>query len=260
GIEFSQPKEGRVNLIAKYHGLLKININLLKEINSLGEILVSTLHNNTVCEPGRIVAGTKIVPLHTGEAKLREIENICRTSGQVIEIKPFHEKKVGIVITGNEIFKGLIQDKFGEVILRKCEALGSQIDSHTIVPDDADIIARAISETKARGSEVIVVCGGLSVDPDDVTLEGVRRSGANVISYGAPVMPGAMFLYALLDEVPVLGAPAAASHNPTTVLDLILPRILCEEKLDREDIIELGHGGLCLNCTQCAFPVCPFGK
>jgi len=167
---------------------------------------------------------------------------------------------VGIVITGNEIFKGIIQDKFGEVIKKKSEAFGSVINHQVIVPDDSDTIAQAINETKATGSEVIIVCGGLSVDPDDVTVEGVRKSGACLISYGAPVMPGAMFLYAILDDVPILGAPAAVSHNPSTIFDLILPRVLCEEKLSREDIIELGHGGLCLNCEECSFPVCPFGK
>ena len=260
GVEFSPPREGRVNLKAKAYGMLKINTSLLKEINSLGEILVATLHNNTVCQPGMIVAGTKIVPLFTTEAKLTEVENICRTDGKVIEVNPIQKKKVGIVITGNEIFKGIIQDKFGEVIRKKCEALGSAINHQIIVPDDADTIAQAIKEAKAKGSEVIVVCGGLSVDPDDVTVEGVRKSGARLISYGAPVMPGAMFLYAILDDIPVLGAPAAVSHNPTTIFDLILPRVLCGEKINREDIIELGHGGLCLNCEKCSFPVCPFGK
>jgi hypothetical protein len=260
GIEFSSPKEGRVNLLAKIQGLLKINTQLLKDINSLEEILVSTLHDNTVCQPDRIVAGTKIVPLFTTEAKVHEVENICRKSGKVIEIQPFPQKKIGVVITGSEVFKGLIQDKFGEVIRKKCEALGSAINHQTIVPDDADTIALAIQEAKTMGSEIIVVCGGLSVDPDDVTVEGVRRSGANIISYGAPVMPGAMFLYAILEDVPVLGTPAAASHNPTTIFDLILPRVLCGERLVREDIIELGHGGLCLNCAKCTFPVCPFGK
>jgi len=260
GIEFSSPKEGRVNLIAKIQGLLKINTRLLKEINSLGEILISTLHNNTVCQPGRIVAGTKIVPLYTTETKVNDVENICLQTGKIIEIQPFPQKKVGVVITGSEVFKGFIQDKFGEVIRKKCETLGSAINHQTIVPDEADIIAQAIQEAKAKGSEIIVVCGGLSVDPDDVTVEGVRKSGANVISYGAPVMPGAMFLNAMLGDVPVLGTPAAASHNPTTIFDLILPRILCGERIGREDIIELGHGGLCLNCPKCSFPVCPFGK
>jgi molybdopterin biosynthesis enzyme len=260
GIEFSPPKEGRVNLIAKAHGLLKVNVALLKEVNSLDEILVATLHNNTVCHPGIIVAGTKIVPLFTTKSKLSEVERICRKSGKVIEVIPIQKKKVGVVITGNEVFKGIIQDKFGEVIKEKCEALGSTVNHQVIVPDNADTIAQSIKIAKNKGCEMIVVCGGLSVDPDDVTVEGVRKSGACLISYGAPVMPGAMFLYAILDDVPILGAPAAVSYYPSTIFDLILPRILCGETLTREDIIELGHGGLCLNCEKCSFPVCPFGK
>ena len=260
GVEFSPPKEGRVNLMAKAYGLLKINVALLKKINSLEEILVATLHNNTICRPGMIVAGTKIVLLFTTEAKLNEVEKICRIRGKVVEVKPIQKKKVGVVITGNEIFKGIIQDKFGEVIRKKSEALGSTINHQIIVPDDADTIAHAIIEAKAKGSEVIVVCGGLSVDPDDVTAEGVRKSGACLISYGAPVMPGAKFLYASLEGVPILGASAAVSHNPSTIFDLILPRVLCGEEICHEDIIELGHGGLCLNCEKCSFPICPFGK
>jgi molybdenum cofactor synthesis domain-containing protein len=260
GVELSKPKEGRVNLIARVRGLLKINVALLREINSLEEILVATLHNNTVCHPGMIVAGTKIVPLFTTDAKLREVEKICRIKGKIVEVKPIPKKKVGVVITGNEIYKGIIQDKFGEVIRRKCEALGSTVNYQVIVPDNADMIAKAVKEAKTEGSDVIVVCGGLSVDPDDVTVEGVRQSGARLISYGAPVMPGAMFLYAILDDIPILGAPVAASYYPSSVIDIILPRVLCGEKLSRGDIIELGHGGICLNCEKCSFPVCPFGK
>ena len=259
-IEFSAPKEGRVNLIAKTHGLLKINVALLKEINSIEQIVVATLHNNTICHPGMEVAGTKIIPLYTTDAKLNEVEKLCLKKGKVVETKQIPKKKVGVVITGNEIYKGIIQDKFGEVIKRKCDALGSTIDYQIIVPDDTDMIANAIREAKAKGSDVIVVSGGLSVDPDDVTVDGVKQSGALIISYGAPVMPGAMFLYALLDDVPILGAPAAVSYNPSTIFDLVLPRVLCGEKLSREDIIEFGHGGLCLNCQKCSFPICPFGK
>ena len=259
-IEYSLPREGRVNLKAKAHGLLKIDTALLKKINSLDEILVATLHNNTVCHPGMIVAGTKIVPLFTTEAKLGEVEKMCRMGDKVIQVKPIQKKKVGVVITGNEIFKGIIQDKFGEVISKKCEDLGSAINHQTIVPDDADTIAQAIVDVKAKGSEVIVVCGGLSVDPDDSTLEGVIKSGAHIVSYGAPVMPGAMFLFALFEGIPILGAPAAVIYNPSTIFDLILPRVLCGEEICHEDIIELGHGGLCLNCEKCSFPVCPFGK
>jgi molybdenum cofactor synthesis domain-containing protein len=260
GVEFSKPKEGRVNLIAKVDGLLKVNVALLKEINTLEEILAATLHNNTFCRTGMVVAGTKIVPLYTTDTKLSEIEELCREKGKVIEVKPLSKKQVGVVITGNEVYKGIIKDKFGEVIRRKCEALGSTIGYQIIVPDEIEKIAQAIKEAINKDSDIVIVCGGLSIDPDDVTVEGVTQSGAQVISYGAPVMPGAMFLYALLGDTPILGAPAAVCYFPSTILDLMLPRVLCGERLNREDIVELGHGGLCLNCERCTYPVCPFGK
>jgi len=260
GVEFGEPSEGRVNLKAKIPGLLRVNVCLLKEINSLGEVLVATRHSNTVCSAGMEVAATKIVPLFTTQAKVSEIEQMCQGAGKLVEVIPIKKKRVGVVITGNEVFKGRIEDKFGEVIKRKAEALGSVINHQIIVPDDVILIAQAITEMSAKDSEVIVVCGGLSVDPDDVTVEGVKKSGAKIISYGAPVMPGAMFLFAMWKDIPILGTPGAVIYNLTTIFDLILPRVLAGEKICREDIIKLGHGGLCLNCGKCSFPICPFGK
>lgn len=260
GVEPSEPREGRVTLKAKIPGLLKINTCLLKEINCLGEIIVATLHTNTVCHAGMEVAATKIIPLFTTEAKVSEVEQICQRAGKVVAVTPIGKKKVGVVITGNEVFKGRIEDKFGEVIKRKTGALGSVINHQIIVPDDVNLIAQAIAEMRIKGSEVIVVCGGLSVDPDDVTLEGVKKSGADIVSYGAPVTPGIMFLYAVWGDIPILGAPACVIYNPATIFDLILPRVLAGEKICREEIVELGYGGLCLNCEKCSFPVCPFGK
>jgi len=260
GVEFSQPSEGRVNLKAKIPGLLKINTGLLEEINSIGEILVVTRHSNTVCTTGMEIVATKIVPLFTTQAKVSEIEQICQKAGKLVEVIPIKKRRVGVVITGSEVFKGRIEDKFGAVIKKKAEALGSVINQQTIVPDDVDLIAQAVTETSAKGSEVIVVCGGLSVDPDDVTVEGVKKSGAEIISYGAPVMPGAMFLLAMLKGIPILGTPGAVIYNPTTIFDLILPRVLAGEKICRGDIVKLGYGGLCLNCEKCSFPICPFGK
>jgi hypothetical protein len=260
GIEFGEAKEGRVNLKAKIPGLLKIEVSLLREINSLGEVTVATLHNNTVCQTGTTVAGAKVTPLIINEDKVRKVERACQSQGRVINVIPIRGKKIGMVITGNEVFEGRIEDKFGEVIQRKVEALGSVIVHKIIVPDNVDMIARALRELKVKGSEIIVACGGLAVDADDVTVAGVTRVGAEIISYGAPVMPGAMFLYAMWEGIPILGAQAAVIYNPTTIFDLILPRVLAEEKISKEDIVELGHGGLCLNCEKCSFPVCPFGK
>jgi len=260
GIEFSQAGEARVNLKAKIPGLLKIAVSLLKEINSLGEITIATLHNNTVCQAGTTVTGIKVTPLIINENSLREVEKICQSKGKVIEVIPIKQKRIGIVITGNEVFEGRIEDKFGEVMQRKVKALGSVIGHKVIVPDNIDMIVQALRELKAKGSEIIVACGGLSVDPDDVTVAGVRQAGAEIISYGAPVMPGAMFLYAMWGDIPIVGAQAAVIYHSITIFDLILPRVLAEEKICRQDIVELGHGGLCLNCEKCPFPVCPFGK
>jgi molybdenum cofactor synthesis domain-containing protein len=259
-MEISQPKEGRINIKSTIPGLLKVNVPLLNEVNSVPDISLATRHRNTVCQPGTMVAGTKIIPLYTAEANIRKVEALCHNQGKVISIIPFKSKKVSIVITGSEVYKGRIKDKFGDYIKSKVEALGSRVYHKTIVPDDEELIAKAILEMKDKGAEVIVVCGGLSVDPDDVSVEGVERSGASIVSYGAPVMPGAMFLYAMLEDIPVLGAPAAVIFNDTTIIDVILPRVLAGEPISRQDIIEMGHGGLCLNCTGCTYPVCPFCK
>ncbi len=258
--ELSKPREGKINIKSSISGLLKINKSLLGEINSIPNISLATLHENTICRPGTIVAGTKIIPLYIAEDRLKKIEELCRNKGKVFHIIPFKEKKVGIVITGNEIYKGRIKDKFGDYLKNKVEPLGSVINHQTIVPDDEDIIASAILEMRDKGSEVIFVCSGLSVDPDDVTVEGVKKSGAKIISYGAPVMPGAMFLLAMLGDIPILGAPAAVIFNDTTIIDVILPRGLAGEEISRQDIIDMGHGGLCLDCADCIYPICPFCK
>jgi len=257
-MKLNSPKEGRVNIASSVLGLLKVNKPLLKDINSIPDVVLATMHNSTVCQPGTVVAGTKVIPLYVPEAKIKMVEELCQKKGNVIKVTPFKAKKVGVVITGNEVFKGRIKDKFGDTIRSKVEPLGSVINHQIIVPDDEELVARAVLEMRDKGSEVIVVCGGLSVDPDDVSVEGVEKSGARIISYGAPVMPGAMFLFAMLEDIPILGAPAAVIFNETTIIDVVLPRVLAGEQISREDIIDLGHGGLCLDCDVCVYPNCPF--
>jgi hypothetical protein len=259
-MEITKPREGKVNIKATTFGLLKINKALLQEVNSIPNISLATIHENTVCRPGAIFAGTKIIPLYIPEAKLNKVEELCQRKGKVFQIIPFEEKKVGIIITGNEVYKGIIKDKFGDYLKNKIEPLGSIINHQRIVPDDEDIIAQAILDTRNKDSEVIIVCSGLSVDPDDVSVDGVEKSGATIVSYGAPVMPGAMFLLAMLGDIPILGAPAAVIFNQTTIIDVILPRILAGERISRQDIVDMGYGGLCLDCTTCVYPLCPFCK
>jgi hypothetical protein len=260
GLSHSLPSEGRVNLKTTAAGLLKINVASLDEINLLGDIIIATIHNNTVCKKDATVAGTRIIQLFTTEAKLAQMEKIAAKHRPVITLAPLKLKNIGLIITGSEVFKGRIKDGFSPILHKKIEALGCRVNNEEIVPDDSEIIARMIQTFKAKGSEVILCCSGMSVDPDDVTPLGIRKSGAEVRFYGLPVLPGAMFLYAKLENVHILGVPACVLHASSTAFDALFPVVLTGEELTFEETRKMGHGGLCLKCEECKYPVCPFCK
>jgi len=260
GLRLRGPREGKIDFLAKTFGLLKVNLALLARINSLGSIIVSTRHNLTSVRPGEVVAGTRIIPLTIREGKIRKIEEICGKGGPVLEVLPFRPKKVGILVTGSEIFEGRIKDRSAGIVKRKVEALGSKVVKEAVVTDNVLEIAVQIRKMKAAGCQVIVATGGLSVDPDDVTLAGIRKAGAKVLFYGVPVLPGSMSAYARLGKTIIIGAPACVVHDPVTALDLFLPRVLAGDPISPEEVAHLGHGGLCWKCEVCRFPVCPLGK
>ena len=178
----------------------------------------------------------------------------------MFEVLPLKSKKVGIVTTGSEVYSGRITDKFGPVIRKKFEALGSAVIKQVIVDDDEVQIAKAIHDLIDLGAEIVVTTGGMSVDPDDVTPTGIKLAGGEVISYGAPVLPGSMFMLAQLGEVTVMGLPGCVMYNKATIFDLVLPRVLAQERLTHKDLVAYGHGGLCMHCKECTFPKCTFGK
>jgi molybdenum cofactor synthesis domain-containing protein len=258
--DFSGVHEGRIDIRATISGLLRVDAELVGLINSIPDVVISTRHNNTVCEPGMTLAGTKIVPLYTTDTRLRQVEQLCAGRGKAVRVLPFILKKVGVVVTGSEVFNGLIKDKFTETMKAKIEELGACLHHSAIVPDEEDKIAAAVLEMKERGCDAIIACGGFSVDPDDVTVEGVKKSGAEIFSYGVPIMPGTMCMAAYLDGIPILGAPACAIWNKATVIDMLLPRALAGQVITRQEIVAMGHGGLCLGCQPCHYPVCPFGR
>jgi hypothetical protein len=260
GLSHSLPSEGRVNLKTTAAGLIKINVIALDEINLLGDIIIATIHNNTVCQKDTTVAGTRIIQLFTSEEKLTQMEQIAKKYQPVITLAPMKLKKIGLIVTGNEVFKGRIKDGFSPILHKKIESLGCTVNNEQIVPDDPEIIADTIKTFKARGSEVILCCSGMSVDPDDVTPLGIRKSGAEVRFYGLPVLPGAMFLYAKLEDVHILGVPACVLHASSTAFDALFPVVLANEELTFKETRKMGHGGLCLKCNECEYPVCPFCK
>ena len=259
-LSWSAPAEGKSNIVADQKGLLKVNVRGLTRINALNNIIVSTLKTNFPCTPGKKVAATRIIPLVIPKKKIEKLEGLARRFHPILTIKPFRKMRVGGVVTGSEIREGLIKDGFDQYVASKVIAYGSDLHKKVIVPDDPRAIADAITELKGVGCELILTTGGLSVDPDDVTRLGVKKAGATILAYGSPVLPGAMFLHARLGQTVILGLPACVFYHPTTIFDLVLPRILAGEHIKKLEIAEMGHGGLCLDCDACRFPDCPFGK
>ena len=259
-IDLTGPSEGKVTFLSKINGLLKINLSLLHRINLSGNIIVSTLHRHTPCSQGMAVGATRIISLTAPERQIEKMENWREKYGPVIEILPYRTLNVGVVVTGNEFFHGRIEDRFDDRVGKKIIDFGSRVVNKRIVPDDAHQISKALTEIKDEPVDLILVTGGLSVDPDDVTKAGIKKAGTKIIFYGTPILPGAMFLYGMLGDKPVMGLPACVFHHNATLFDLILPRILAGETLRRREISLLGHGGFCKNCEPCHFPVCPFGK
>jgi molybdenum cofactor synthesis domain-containing protein len=260
GLRWDQPNQGRVNLRAVHDGLLKIDVNQLNRVNNLEDIAMATAHNNRIVTKGQIVAGTRVIPLAVHRDILEEAEEICSQPGPLITVKPFQPLWLGVVTTGSEVYSGRIQDGFCSVIKQKAAPFGAKVLGQVIVPDDPYMISKEIHQYVAEGAELVLVTGGMSVDPDDVTPTAIRATGADVVSYGAPVLPGSMFMLAYLGHVPVCGLPGCVMFNSITIFDLLLPRIFAGERISRQDIMALGHGGLCDECAVCHFPACSFGK
>lgn len=261
GLLQSAPHEGKINLTAEYSGLLYANEEGILALNSLEYIVLATLHNHRPVKAGDKVAGTRVVPLMIEEEIILEAERIAQDIGEpILQVRPLRSWKVGVVTTGSEVYHGRIKDKFGPVLRAKVEGWGSEVIAQSFADDDVPMIQERIRQHLAQGAEMVLVTGGMSVDPDDVTPTAIKDMGAELVTYGAPVLPGAMFLLAYLDGIPIMGLPGCVMYSKTTVFDLVAPRVLAGERVTKRDIAKLGHGGLCLECPVCTYPHCPFGK
>jgi len=254
------PREGKINLLADRDGLLVVNTAALAAFNMVDEVMCATLHNHTLVNRWDLIAGTRAIPLVMQRTPIERAAAIARQNGSVLSVKALRSARVGLVITGNEVYHGLIQDRFAPILTDKVEALGSKILALDFAPDDAEVINGAIRNQLDKGCNLILLSGGMSVDPDDVTRHGIRLAGASEIHYGAAALPGSMFLVAYLGEVPLLGVPACGLYHRITVVDLVLPRILAGERIGKAELAFLGHGSLCLDCADCTYPKCHFGK
>ncbi len=254
------PKEGKIGLHAEYDGLLFVDTAALSAFNLMDEVMCATRTSYSLVKQGDLVAATRPIPLVMKRAPIHRAAAIAAQNNGVVSVHALKKAKTGIIITGDEVYHGLIKDRFAPVLTNKVSALGSYVAGIAFAPDNTDMIQNALQQHLSNGCDLILISGGMSVDPDDVTRMAVRNSGAEALHYGSAVLPGAMFMVAYINNIPVLGIPACGLYHRITVLDLVLPRILAGFYVGKKELAFLGHGGLCLDCDACTYPHCPFGS
>ena len=256
----SEVKEGKIELKAACDGLFQVDSRRLIAVNSIENIMIATRKGNTAVKKGDKLAGMRVIPLIIEEERLRAAEAAAGTA-PLLKLLPYVKKTAAIVATGSEVKNGLIQDTFTPVVRDKLAAYGIETVSVLYSGDGVDNVANAIAEVRQTGADLILCTGGMSVDPDDNTPGGIRQSGARIVTYGAPVLPGAMFLLGYFeDDTPIMGLPGCVMYAGATIFDLALPRIAAGVEMTRTDFAVMGEGGLCLGCRPCHWPDCPFGK
>ncbi|MBQ4129351.1 MAG: molybdopterin-binding protein [Ruminococcus sp.] len=256
----SDVKEGKIELSSKIDGVFIVDKVKLNAINSIEDIMIATRKSNTFVKKGDKLCGTRIIPLVIDEQKIIEAEQICDNK-PILQVLPLKIKTAGVITTGSEVYNGIIEDKFTPVIVDKLKSYSVSVTEHITVDDKTENILNAINILKSKNVDMILCTGGMSVDPDDNTPGAIKQSGADIVTYGAPVLPGAMFLLGYFDDsTPIVGLPGCVMYSKATVFDLALPRILAKVKMNKSDFVEMGEGGLCLSCDVCTYPVCPFGK
>ena len=259
GAHYTGPSEGKMTLVADSEGMLRVDTELLREINSIGDLTISTLPDHYPVKPNMRLAAMRIVPLVTREEQIIEAERLCR-GRKLMDLLPYKPLRAGIIITGSEIYRGRIMDRFEAVARAKLSRYPGKVLGVRICDDDLEMLMGAARGLLKSGADFLIFSGGMSVDPDDLTPTAIRNLGCDVISHGVPSQPGNMTLMAYLGDVPVMGVPGAAISLPTTIFDVLLPQVYTGLPLTREDLIRLGDGGLCQLCGSCHFPNCTFGR
>ena len=256
----SETREGKIELFAATDGVFLVDTARLNALNAIDAITVATRRGNFSVKAGDKLAGMRVIPLVIEEAKL---DAAAAAVGEtpILSLLPYTLKTAAVITTGSEVFSGRIEDRFTPVLIEKLKAYGIEVVHHAITDDQKANIVREIRDAKAAGVDLILCTGGMSVDPDDQTPGAIRESGARIVTYGAPVLPGAMLMLGYFDDgTPILGLPGCVMYAKATVFDLVLPRIAAGVPLCKTDFVTLGEGGLCLGCKPCTFPHCPFGK
>jgi molybdenum cofactor synthesis domain-containing protein len=265
-MQASEISAGKINANAKVQGILRVDKQRLFELNSLSDVTVSVRHDYSLVREGDLLFSTRVTPLFVDKTVLDDAAEIA-SGAPVVCIEPILKRKIGVVTTGREVYDGLIKDGFLPILTEKISELGAELIGQTLVPDEPELTTKAIEGFIEKGADVVLVTGGMSVDPDDLTPLAIKNTGAEIITYGSPMFPGAMMMLAYIGVdlgaesryIAIMGIPGGMLHSKRTAFDVVFPRVLTGRTVSREEINRAGNGGLCLNCKTCIFPNCGFG-
>ena len=262
-MEATAPKEGKIELKATVDGVFEVLADALDAVNDIDDVMIATLAQHYPVKAGAKLAGMRVIPLVIEKAVMEQVQKAAGKE-PLLRLLPYQKMKVGVVTTGSEVFHGRIKDTFTPVLDSKLRAFGLRVDEHRLSDDGTEHTRAAIAELLSLGMDMVLCTGGMSVDPDDRTPAAIKATGARVVTYGAPVLPGAMFMLAYHEEgarrVPIMGLPGCVMYSPATIFDIVLPRVIAGSEWTKKEIRQLGIGGLCMECKVCHYPVCPFGK
>lgn len=251
------PVEGKINFRASIDGLFKVDVDRLYQVNALEIPSLPTIHNNLPVAKGKTVAAFRIIPLHCERQVVDAVRAILSTP--LFHVKPYCRRKAAVIVTGTEVYEGRIQDAFVPLLRKKAALYGLTIMDTAVLPDDRAQIAATAEEFCSR-NDLVFVTGGTSVDPDDVTVAALRDAGVRCDLKGNPLQPGNNLTIGYRGGAAVCAIPAAAIFFSYTSLDVFLPRLMAGERIGKDEILRLAHGGLCHRCPTCHYPICPFGR
>lgn len=254
GIDAEKPEEGKASLSALWNGLLVYDEESIHSINDDPDWVVATVANKVLVRKDERVAGIRIIPLTMKEEQVQRGES----AAYAMTIFPFFPLKTALVTTGKELAEGRVRDGFAGKLTKKLATYGTPLMGQAIVGDEKEEIAEAIRSFIGKGAELVIVTGGMSVDPDDRTAGAIASVAEEIRFKGIPVIPGAHLMLAIKGETKIVGTPACVVHDEWTSLDLLLNRLFAGLIPTRAEIRRWGVGGLCRKCRDCNYPVCAF--
>lgn len=245
GIDLRPPRLSRIDLAAKWDGVLHVQVHTLRRLNEFDPIEVFTLFHGQSVRRGETVASVKVAPHVVPAAAVRAATMIVQDEGPPIEVRPYRDVEVPVIIA--ERITAEQRTRFEEGAGAKLAAMGARLgaihDAYDGDPARAAARARGALQAVAL-SPVVLVTGVSPGDPLAPFADALEGLGGRFVRRGVPAHPGSMLWLAAIEGTQFLGLPQCGMFSMATAADLVLPRLLTGETLTPVQLAELAHGGL----------------